>query len=143
MSTHTLASTAVTGVVLVAIAGLVLLAREWRAPAAEPGAGLARLGRAANGPLGWSVGFFAVAFGLTAVGVAYVSGGPVAGLDQATLGVLFAVAIALVFGVAAVASVYYAVRGRGLNPAQAAGVSSALLGGLFLVSIVVRLFVGG
>ena len=143
MATSALASTAVTGAVLLAILVLVLLTREWRSPGDEPGEGLASAARSANGPLGWSVGFFVVAFGLTALAVAYVSGAPVGALDQGALGVLLLAMVVVVFGLATLGGVYYAVRGRGLNSAQAAGVGSMLLATLFLVAIVVQLFVGG
>lgn len=143
MSSHALASTLVTGAVLAALLLVVLRGRQWEAPGDTPGEGLLGLARRANGPLGWSVAFFAVAFGFTAVGVAYVSGEPLLGLDQAALGLAVVALVAVVFGVAALGGVYAAVRGRGLNSAQAAGVSSALLGGLFLVAVVVQLFVGG
>lgn len=143
MATNALASTVVTGAVLLALLVVVLRAREWQAPGDRPGEGLASRLEAANGPLGWSVGFFVVAFGLTTVAVAYVSGASVGALDQAGLGLLLAVSMATVFGLAALGGVYAAVRGRGLNSAQAAGVSSALLGALFLLAIVVQLFVGG
>lgn len=142
MATSALASTVVTGVVLLAILAVVFRLRRWQHPAPDVEGG-ADLVRAANGPLGWSVAFFVVALGLMGLAVLYTSGEPVAGLDQAALGLLVLLVLLAVFGFAGLVAVYSALRGRGLSSAQAAGVSSVLVATLLLAAIVVQLFVGG
>lgn len=143
MATSALVSTAVTGVVLLAIIVAVLRVREWRDPTPATEDGLANLARSANGPLGWSVTFFVVTFGVMGLAVLYAVGAPVAGVTHATVGLMLVTVIAAVFVGASLVAVYAASRGRGLNSAQAAGLSSALLGVLFVVAVVVQLFVGG
>lgn len=141
MATTALLSTVVTGAALMVIIALVLRLRDWRQPA--PGAaGAAGLVRRANGPLGWSIAFFVVAFGVMGLGMAYAAGEPVAGLDPGTLGLLALGVLAVVFGVGSIIAVHAAVRSRGLNSAQAAGVSSVLLATLVLVAITAQLLLG-
>ena len=143
MATSALVSTAVMGVVLVAIVVAILGIREWRQPGPTAEAGLADAAGTVNGPLGWSVAFFVVTLGVTGLAVLYAVGSPVAGVTPATMGMLLVVTMAVAFVGASLVAVYAASRGRGLNSAQAAGLSSALLGVLFVVAIVVQLFVGG
>lgn len=143
MATSALVSTVVMGSVLLAIVALVLRLRGWQHPTASVGVDAGGFFERLNGPLGWSVVFFVVTFGLMGLGMVYIAGGPVAGIDQATLGLLVLGAVAVVVGGAGVIAVYGAVKSRGLNSAQAAGLSSVLLATLLLVAIVIQLFVGG
>lgn len=143
MATTALLSTVVMGGVLLAIVVLMLRLRGWQHPTASVGVDAGGLVERANGPLGWSVAFFVVTFAVMGLGIASITGGPVAGLDQASLGLLVLVALAAVVLAASVIAVYGAVRSRGLNSAQAAGVSSVVLATLVLLAIVVQLFVGG
>ena len=144
MATSALLSSVVMGAVLLLIVALVLQLRRWEQPSpAVAAAGTSDLARRANGPLGWSIAFFAIAFGITGLGTAYATGEPVMGLPPATLGLLAGGLLAAVVSVAALVAVYGAVKTRGLNNAQAAGLSSALLAGVFLLAIVARLLMGG
>lgn len=142
MATSALVSTVVMGGFLLVVLAVVLRLRNWQHPSASAAASPTRAARAANGPLGWSIAFFVGAFGVMALGILAASGEPIYGLEPATLGLLVLGVLAVVVTVGAIFAVYAAVRTRGLNSAQAAGVSSALLGLLVLVAIVVQLFTG-
>lgn len=144
MATSALLSTVVMGGLLLVIIALVLRLRSWEHPAASAAATEAPdIVRAANGPLGWSIAFFVAAFSVMGLAVLYTAGSPVAGLDPATLGMLVLVILGAFFILASLVAVYSAVRSRGLNSAQAAGVSSLLLATLVLLAIVAQLFIGG
>jgi hypothetical protein len=144
MVTSALVSTVVMGAALLVIIAFVIRLRDWEHPAPSAAAESASsVARRANGPLGWSVAFFVVALGVMGLGMLYVAGEPVAGLDPAALGLLTLGVVVAVFTVGALIAVYAAVRSRGLNSAQAAAVSSTLVGLVVLVAIVVQLIGGG
>jgi hypothetical protein len=144
MATHALMSTVVMGAALLAILAVVLRLRDWQHPTPSiAGAGAGNVAKRANGPLGWSIAFFVVAFGVMGLTVLYVTGEPVAGLDSESLGWLALGVIGVVFSIGALGAVHAAVRSRGLNSAQAAAVSSTLVGVLILSAIVARLLWGG
>jgi hypothetical protein len=143
MATTALLSTVVMGGLLLVVLALVLRLRHWQHPAPTLGVDPGTLASRVNSPLGWSVGFFVGTLLVTGLGMLYVAGEPVAGIEPATYGLALAVSLAVVFAVAAIVAVFGAVKSRGLNNAQAAGVSATLFFSLFLVAIVVQLFVGG
>lgn len=141
MATSALVSTVVMGVALLVVLAAVFGLRDWQHPAPSV-AGAAGAARQANSPLGWSIAFFVIAFGVMGLGMLYAAGEPVAGIAPATLGTLALGVLATVFGVGAIVAIYGAVRSRGLNSAQAAGVSSLLFATLVLATIVTRLLIG-
>lgn len=144
MATTTLLSTLVMGGLLLVVIALVLRLRRWQHPAPSGvETGVSAVQRQVNGPLGWSIAFFVATFAVLGLTIGYVSEGPVAGLEPATYGLAAAVVLGGVFTAAIVIAVYGAAKSRGLNNAQAAGVSATLFFSLFLVAIVVRLFLGG
>lgn len=143
MATSALVSTVIMGAALLVAIAAVLRLRDWQHPAPSAAEGAASVARRANGPLGWSIAFFVVAFGVMGLGMLYVTGEPVAGLETATLGWLAMGVLVLVFAGGALIAVHAAVRSRGLNSAQAAAVSSTLVGVLVLAVIVAQLLLGG
>lgn len=142
MVTSALLSTVITGAALLAVLAVVFRLRDWQHPSPSV-ASAAGTARRANGPLGWSIAFFVIAFGLTGLAILYATGEPVAGLEPAAIGMLVLGTVLTVFGVGSLVAVYGAVRSRGLNSAQAAGLSSLLLGTLVLVAIAAQLLLSG
>lgn len=143
MATNALVSTLVMGGVLLVILAVVLRLRHWEHPSATVESGGSDLSQAVNGPLGWSVAFFVVTFGVMGLAVLYAAGTPVAGIEPSTLGLLVVAVLGAVMTVAGLVAVYSASRSRGLNSAQAAGISSVVLATIVLVAIVTQLFIGG
>lgn len=143
MATSIFLSTVVMGGILLVITAVVLRVRDWRHQPETAAGGPSEILRAVNGPLGWSVAFFVVVFGVTGLAMLYASGAPVPGLDQATIGVLLLVVVAVVFVAGSLVAIYSAARSRGLNSAQAAGFGSVVLATLVLLAIVAQLFMGG
>lgn len=144
MATSALVSTAVTGAVLLVILAVVLRLRDWQHPTPSTAAASAGgVARRVNSPLGWSLGFFVVAFGVMGLAVLYAAGEPVAGLEPQTIGLLALGVIGGVFGIGLLGAVHAGVRSRGLSSARAAAVSATLVGLLVLTAIVVRLLLGG
>lgn len=131
-----LASTVVTGVALAIL--LVLFVRSARPSYAVAGGSAGGVSHAVRGPVGWTLGFFALLAVVTAGTLAYVSGA-----------VAPAMALSLLVGVAAVAfvsyllyGVYAAARGNGHHSALAAGEALVVLGVFALVAVVTVLLLG-
>ncbi|MDZ7702357.1 MAG: hypothetical protein U5J98_10025 [Halobacteriales archaeon] len=142
MASTALISTVVMGAVLLGVTALVLRSRPWQHPASTLSVDTVPVSKV-NGPMGWSVAFFAVTIAVMLLAVFYAGGEPVAGLEPAALGLWLAVSLALIVGGALVVAAYGALKSRGLNNAQSAAVSTTLFFTLFLIAIVVQLFVGG
>jgi len=143
-----LVSTVVMGLFLLATIAFVR-SGDWRAyspPEQERSLGSTVAG-IARSPVAWIVGFLVAAFAAGGAAVLFVGGGLVAGGPELTptlqqlaglvIGGVFALAIFLFFLLGSYASA----RGRGLKSAQAAGVTAALFGLLFVVVISVKLLI--
>ncbi|WP_435195977.1 hypothetical protein [Natronomonas sp. EA1] len=131
-----LASTVVTGVALAVL--LVLFVRSARPIPAVTGAPSGGVSRAVRGPMGWTLGFFALLAAVTAGTLAYVSGAVAPAMAVTLLAVVATVAFVgyLLYGV------YAAARGNGHHSALAAGEALVVLGVFALVAVVTVLLLG-
>lgn len=135
-------STLVMGVVLLGIVAVIGFIRDWeRTPdtGADQATTLVALFRR---PVTWAVLFVAGVTLSAVAATAYVGGENVLGIGPG-LGELALIAIGLSLLVGFLYGGLYSVyRSRGLGQAQAAGVSSVLLGLLFILVVAVHLVMG-
>jgi len=140
-----IASTVVTGLIVVALAVALARGREWRSAAPTPGAvrtggtsAVTTLTETARSPLGWTVAFLVLALAIGGGTIAFVTGAIPTAVSQA-LGVALVLVAATVMGGYLFWGVYHAVRYRGIGSAQATGTGLWVLGMVLIVAIVVRL----
>jgi hypothetical protein len=140
-----IASTVLTGLVVVALVVALARSREWRSAAATTGA--VRTSRAsavttitdtARSPLGWTVAFLVLVFGIGGGALAFVTGAIPTAVSQVA-GVALMLAAGAVMGGYLFWGVYHSARYRGIKSAQATGTGLWVLGMLLIVAIVVRL----
>lgn len=133
-----LTSTFLMGLVLL---GILLLAgryRNWRrAPegrlvSEEP------ITDVFHSPTTWMIVFVAIAFLFTAGAIAVASEISLPGVG-AQLGMIVGAGVGLVIVAYTVLGTYFSAKARGFKTAQAVGLSSGVLGVLFLVAITIRL----
>ena len=139
------ASTVLTGLVVVALVVAVARSREWRAAAATPGdvrtggtSPVTTLAAAAQSPLGWTVAFLVLVLGIGGGALAFVTGAIPSAVSQVA-GVALVLVAAAVLGGYLFWGVYHSARYRGIESAQATGTGLWVLGMLLIVAIVVRL----
>lgn len=149
-----LASTLLTGVLLLAILGVIGRLRDWQRNAAASGGGGAgerapspttgdRLERALRSPTGWILTFLALVLGFGGGAVLFVSDPSVPGMSQGALQLLLAGAFALVILAYVFLGVYVSARARGQKSAFAAMIGAWVLGLLFIAAISLQLLLGG
>ncbi len=140
MAAIDLASTLVTGFVLLITIVTVLRIRKWERnePLLKPDADVSSV---LENPTILTGIFLVLALGFTLGAIAYV-GGISVGIDPAMIGQLLIGAFGVVVVLFVLVGVYLAARARGLSSAPAVGVSSVLFGILVLTIILVRLVIG-
>ncbi|WP_049902189.1 hypothetical protein [Halococcus agarilyticus] len=140
-----IASTLVTGLIVVGLVAALARSREWRSAAATPGAvrtggtsAVTTLTETARSPLGWTVAFLALVLVIGGGTIAFMTGAIPTAVGQA-LGVALVLVAATVMGGYLFWGVYHSARYRGIGSAQATGTGLWVLGMVLIVAIVVRL----
>lgn len=142
MTTGYLASGVLMGAFLLLVVVVMLRLRSWRRVTPSLEAGRAALGRLAESPAAWTAVFVGVVFGVTAVAILYVSTAEEqagAGVAPGLLEGLLLGAFGLLVSTLVFAGVYSTVRSRGGASSMAVGVSSGVLGFLFLAVLAFKL----
>lgn len=136
-----LASSALTGVLLIGVlAYLVRMATRRRYAAAlgdRPGIAT----ELAGSPVAWTVSFLALTLGLGLGAVVFVSGASAPGVDAGAVGAAIAALALLVLGLFFFFGIYRSARYRGLKSAQAAGMGTWLVGMVVIAAVLVKLLV--
>lgn len=144
MASEYLASAALTGGLLVALAVGIARGRNWqRSPSTSDRNWFDLAQSVTRSPTTWVVAFLALALGAGVGSVLFVSGSAVPGVVRRGALLLVVGLFAVSMGGYAFWGAYQAVRSRGVGSAQAALAGLWLVGVLFLVAVVVRLLTSG
>ncbi|WP_327053449.1 hypothetical protein [Halomicrococcus gelatinilyticus] len=134
-----LASAALFGIALVALAATLARSRDWRvyAPPSEERDGFDAAEATMQSPTTWLWAFLLLALGVGGGAVLYVAGP--AGVVRRSAWLAMGIVTAVMFGGFAFWGTYESVRHRGVGSATAALAGLWLVGGLFVVAVVVKL----
>ena len=147
MVANTLLFPALSFVVLLGVAVIVLRLRSWRHGAAESSLSASpsfdvELAETLKDPATWTVGFLLLVLVAVVGALAMVGAVPLPEGTQPLVGAVLLLVTALVLGGFVFAGVYSSVRGRGYGSAPATGLGALVVGILALVVVVVQLFFG-
>ena len=155
MVSNTLLFPALSFVVLLGVAVIVLRLRGWRhgasdlrrgtattLPATRSSSASAELSETLRDPMAWTAGFLLLVLVAVVGALAMVGAVPLPEGTQPLVGTAMLVVAALVLGGFVFAGTYSSVRGRGYGSAPATGVGALVVGFLALVVVVVQLFFG-
>jgi hypothetical protein len=144
MASEYLASAALTGGLLVALAVGIARTRHWhRSPPTEDRDWFDFAESVAQSPTAWVVAFLALALGAGVGSILFVSGSAVPAIVHQGAFLLVVLLFVVSLGGYAFWGAYQAVRSRGVGSAQAALAGLWLVGSLFLLAVVVRLLTTG
>ena len=134
-----LASAVLFGIALVALAATLARSRDWRvyAPPSEERGGFDAAEATLQSPTAWLWTFLLLALGVGAAAVLYVA--DPAGVVRRSAWLAMGLATAVLFGGFAFWGTYESARHRGVGSAAAALAGLWLVGGLFVVAVVVKL----
>ena len=147
MVANTLLFPALSFVVLLGVAVIVLRLRQWRHATPETGHASATslevdLAETLEDPMTWTVGFFLLVLVAVAGALAVVGALPVPEGAQPLVGAVLLLVAAIVLGGFVFAGTYSSVRGRGYGSAPATGLAALVVGMLALLAVIVNLFLG-
>lgn len=142
MAALNLTSTLLMGLVLLVIVATLTHIRNWQRGSAsvirERSTG-GFLTRTIHNPTTWVVAFLIVTFGFTAGAIAVVGGVSIPDSSRQTIGIGVAAAFGLLLVGYFFYGIYLSARNRGLNSAPALGVTSLVIGLVFLIAVVIQL----
>lgn len=139
MATTNLLITLLTGLFLLVIVAVIAGIRNWQRETPAPDEGPGLVSRALGSPLVWTAAFAALSLGIAGLAVLFVGGTSVPEVNRDAVGLALFLSVLLVIAGYLGVGIYSAAHSRGMKSAQAAAISSVVLGTLFLLVVLVRL----